>query len=230
MVTETDTNTGLKDETVTTSQTNTQEGEAKTFTQDEVNNMMATQKGNITRKLNQKYEELGSVEELTQLRSDADATRQAKQIKKGEFEQALKDLATKKDEQISKRDAIIQGYKVNTPLIDSAAKHRSINPEQVRDLLKGSVRLNDEGNVNVVDNKGNVRYDDNGSVLSVDTLVREFLDSNPHFVQPTKATTNTSSNITDGSAGEVDWSKQDMKDPKVRARYKKYRESSGLAQ
>jgi len=229
MVTETNTTTGLNDDTVTTSETNTQE-EAKTFTQDEVNDMMAKQKGNITRKLNKQYEDLGSVEELTQLVSNADAEKQAKQIEKGEFEQALQDLATKKDEAISKRDAVIQGYKVNTPLIDAAAKHRSVNPEQVRDLLKGSVRLDDNGEVEVIDDKGKVRYNDDGTRVTVDQQVSGFLDSNPHFVQPTKATTNTKTNIDNVDVDELDISSLDMKNPKHRAKYAKYRKQHGLAQ
>jgi len=224
----TDTNDGLNDDT-DTSENNDQE-DAKTFTQEEVNNMMATQKGNLTRKFTKQYEDLGTVEELTQLRNDADAARQATQIEKGEFEIALQDLATKKDEQISKRDKIIQGYKVNTPIIDAAAKHRSINPEQVRDLLKGTVKLDNNGEVEVVDEAGKVRYNDDGTRLTVDQKVSKFLDSNPHFVQPTKSTTNTNTNINDVNVDEIDPTTLDMTNPKHRAKYAKYRKTHGLAQ
>jgi hypothetical protein len=50
----------------------------------------------------------------------------------------------------------------------------------------------------------------------VDHLVKEFLLSNPHFVQPTPATTNSKSNVTAPQGGKVDISKLDMKNPEHR--------------
>jgi len=211
-------------ETSTTTQT-----EVKTFTQDEVNDMMAKQKSNVTRKFVKQYEDLGTVEELTAMRVEADERKQKQQIDKGEFEQTLKDLASKKDSEIQKRDDIIKGYKVNTPLIDAAAKHRSINPEQVQNLLKNQVRLNDIGDVEVVDKQNSVRYNDQGVAYDVDTLVREFLDSNPHFVQPTPTTTNTKSSHANAGNTDLDISKLDMKNPDDRAKYAEYRKTHGIA-
>lgn len=220
MVTETDTTTGLNDDTVTTSQTNTQEG-AKTFTQDEVNDMMAKQKGNITRKVSQQYEDLGSVEELAKLKSDADAAKQATQIEKGEFEQALQDLASKKDDTISKLKNEINEFRVNGPLIDAAAKHRSNNPEQVRDLLKDSVRLDNNGEAEIIDKEGKVVYNEDGTRQTVDQKVVQFLDESPWFAPPTKSTTNTKTNINNANSSNFDWDSADMSNPDVRARFKK---------
>jgi len=50
-------------------------------------------------------------------------------------------------------------------------------------LLKGQLKLNEAGGVDVLDNNGQVRYDENGEPLKVSRLVTEFLTANPHFVK-----------------------------------------------
>jgi hypothetical protein len=89
--------------------------------------------------------------------------------------------------------------------------------------------LSSEGEVEVVDDKGAVRYSDKGTPLHVDDLVREFLDSNPHFVQASPATTNSRSNVNSSAPGKVDILKLDMSKPEDRATYAKYRKENGIA-
>jgi len=184
--------------------------EAKSYTQKEVDDMMARMKSSITKKITKPYEDLGDPEELRQLKSEAEQRRQAEQLKRGEFEKTLQELAYKKDQEIQKRDHIIKEYKVNSPLISAAAKYRAVNADQVKALLSSNVRLNDDGEVEVVDSRGTVRYNDRGEPLGVDDLVREFLDSNPHFVSATPATVNSRSNINQGPSDGIDISKLDM--------------------
>ena len=191
----------------------------KTYTQKEVDDMMARMKGSLEKKLLKPYVELGDPEQLRQIKSEYEQRQQEQQIKRGEFEKTLQELAAKKDSEIQKRDAIIKEYKVNTPLLSAAAKYRAVNADQVKALLQGNVRLNSEGEVEVVDAKGSVRYNDNGEPLLVDDLVNEFLKQNPHFVQPTPATTNTKTNIQPGKNGKVDISSLDMKNPLHRKLY-----------
>ena len=203
----------------TTLQTENQAQATKTYTQEEVDNMMARMKGSLQKKLLKPYEDLGDPDELRQLRLDAEKKATEQAIKRGEFEKTLQDLAAKKDNEIQKRDTIIKEYKVNTPLVSAAAKFRAVAPEQVKSLLASNVRLNNEGEVEVLDTKGAVRYTDSGAPLAVEDLVREFLDSNPHFVSPTPATTNTRSSTQASQAGVVDISKLDMKNPQHRKIY-----------
>jgi hypothetical protein len=190
----------------------------KTYSQEEVDNMMARMKGSLEKKLLKPYAELGDPDELRVIKTEYEKKQQAEQIKRGEFEKTLQDLAAKKDSEILKRDAVIKEYKVNTPLLSAAAKYRAVNAEQVKALLSQSVRLNDGGDVEVVDVKGAVRYNDAGEPLGVDDLVREFLDSNPHFVAATPSTTNTKSSHS-ASASGVDLSKLDMRNPEHRKLY-----------
>lgn len=202
-----------------TEQTANQAQATKTYSQEEVDNMMARMKGSLQKKLLKPYEDLGDPDELRALRVEAEKRSQEQQIKRGEFEKTLQELAAKKDAEIQKRDSIIKEYKVNTPLLSAAAQYRAVNAEQVKALLASNVRLNQDGEVEVVDTKGSVRYKDTGDLLGVNDLVREFLDSNPHFVQSTPSTTNTKSShsVTNGST--VDISKLDMKNPEHRKIY-----------
>ena len=202
-----------------TFETENQAQATKTYTQQEVDNMMARMKGSLEKKLLKPYAELGDPEQLRTIKQDWEQKQQEQQIKRGEFEKTLQELAAKKDIEIQKRDAIIKDYRVNTPLVSAAAKFRAVAPEQVKSLLATNVRLNGDGEVEVVDAKGSVRYNDAGEPLVVEDLVREFLDSNPHFVQPTPATTNTRSSVNVQQSGKIDISKLDMKNPEHRKIY-----------
>ena len=207
----------------------TQAQVAKTYSQDEVDGMMARMKGSLQKKLLKPYEDLGDPDELRSIKTDWEKKQQEQQVKKGEFEKVLQDLAAKKDAEISKRDSIIKEYKVNSPLLSAAAKYRAVNADQVKALLSQSVRLNGEGEVEVVGADGTVRYSDSGAPLQVEDLVREFLDSNPHFVSASPSTTNTKSNISGGSPSKLDITKLDMKNPEHRDLYREYRKQNGIA-
>jgi len=201
----------------------------KTYTQDEVDGMMARMKGSLQKKLLKPYEDLGDPEELRALRIEAEKRQQEQQVKKGEFESVIKDLAAKKDAEIQKRDSIIKEYKVNVPILSAAAKYNAVNADQVKALLATNVRLNDNGDVEVVDAKGSVRYTDKGEALGVEDLVREFLDSNPHFKLANPTTTNSKSNIVNKANAPLDVSKLDMNNPEHRALYREHRKTQGLS-
>lgn len=201
---------------------------AKTYTQEEVNDMMAKAKGNLAKKFESRYEDLGDIEELRALKASAEKRKQEEQIARGEFEKTLQELASKKDAEIQKRDAMIAAYKLDTPLLEESSKFRAIKPDQVKTLLRNQVRLNTEGAVEVVDNTGKVRYTDKGTPLSVSDLVQDFLNSNPHFVSPTPSTTNTkSSHVAEHAT--LDISKLDMTKKEDRARYAEYRKANNIS-
>jgi len=218
--------------TTATDATDTSENQAaaaKTFTQDEVNAILARTKNQIEKKFASKYEDLGDPEELRQLKLEAEKRAQEQQIKRGEFERTLQEKAAKWEAEIAKRDSIIKEYKVNTPVLSAAAKYRAVNPDQVKALLQPSLRLNMEGEVEIVDAKGSVRYTDSGAPLAVEDLVKEFLDSNPHFVSAAPATTNSQSNMGMHTHKTLDITKLDFKNPDHRKAYAEYRKANGLA-
>lgn len=203
--------------------------QGRVYSQQEFDDAMAKMKAAVAKKVSKQYEELGDIEELRNIKTEFERKRQEEQVKRGEFEKILQDLAAKKDTEIAKRDTVIREYKVDSPLLTAAATMRSVNPQQVKSLLKNNVRLSSDGEVEVVDDNGQVRYGDSGQPLGVQDLVREFLEANPHFVQPTPATTNGKSSITGSTPSKLDLSKLDMKNPEHRKIYAEYRKSAGIA-
>lgn len=213
----------LENNTQATEATQTQDNAADTryYTQEEFDKHMAGMRKAIESKFEKKFSELGDLDELKQLKVNAEQQRTDEAMKKGEFEKILQEVAAKKDAEIQKRDSVIKEYKVNTPLVDAAARYKAVAPEQVKSLLINNVRLGSDGEVEVVGKDGAVRYGDTGAPLSVDQLVQEFLSANPHFVSAGPSNTNSRSN--DGVKtikGDFDVSKLDMKNPADRARYR----------
>jgi hypothetical protein len=208
---------------------NDNQATVKTFTQDEVNAILAKTKSQLEKKYSSKYEELGDPDTLRQIVSEHQKIQQEQQLKRGEFDRVISELASKKDAEIQKRDKIIESFKVEAPIVDAAARYRAVNPEQVKSLIRNQVRLSPEGEVEVLDEKGSVRYDDSGKPVSVDSFVQSWLQSNPHFVSAAPATTNTKSNVTGNSTKKLDISKLDMKNPEHRKIYSDYRKTAGLA-
>jgi hypothetical protein len=206
----------------TGSSENNNQAATKTYTQEEFDSHMARMKASITKKYEKTFAELGDIEELKQLKSEAERRQLEDQKKRGQFDDILKDLAAKKDAEIAKRDALIKEYTVDLPLVQTAAQLRAVNAEQVKALLKPNVRLSQEGAVEIVDREGKVRYTDAGTPFKVEDLVSEFLQTNPHFVQATPATTQGKSNIGQ-SQPKVDLSKLDMKNPDHRRLYQESR-------
>jgi hypothetical protein len=197
--------------------------DSKTYSQQDLDNALAKLKHSLNRKFSKQIEELGDLNELKQLKSDAETRRVEEAKKRGEYDNLMKELASKKDAEIAKRDAIIREYKIDMPLVEAAAKHRAVAPEQVRTLLKNQLQINSDGEVEITDPSGTVRYNDRGEMMSVDELVKGFLDTNPHFVSATPATTATKSSRSPLSDQTLDISKLDMRNPEHRKQYAEHR-------
>jgi hypothetical protein len=200
----------------------------RTYTQKEVDDMMARTKTAVQKKVASKYEDLGDPEELRQLKLEYEQRKLDEQKKRGEFDKIIADLAAKKDEEIRRRDDVIRNYTVDIPLVNAAAQYGSVNPKQVQALLKPYLRLAETGDVEVLDDKGTVRYSDKGQPFKVEDLVKEFLDVNPHFKAAGPTTTQSKSNVNQ-SREKLDVSKLDMSKPADRKLYAEYRRTAGLA-
>lgn len=202
-------NIGNVVDTDTATETNNQV--ERTYSQKEVDDLMARTKSAVQKKALKPYEDLGDPDTIRGVLSQHQQREQEQALKRGEFDKIMESFASKKDAEISKRDAIIREFKVEQPLVNLAAQYRSVNPEQVKQLLKPNLRLNEDGEVEVIDSKtGSVRYDDSGTPLSVDKYVKEFLDANPHFTSATPATTNTQGNVNKTTGGPIDLKSLDL--------------------
>lgn len=200
---------------------------AKTYSQSEVDNMMARMRGSMERKFTKTYEDLGDIDELRQLKADAEKRQQEQALKRGEFEKTLQEMAAKKDAEIQKQAQIIQDYKLNMPLLNAAAKYKAVNPEQVQALLRNNLRLNEDGEAEVLDSTGAVRYDDSGNLISVESYVDDWLQSNPHFLSAAPSTTHTKSSIKPAATEKFDLATLDLTKPENRKLYQEAR-SKGL--
>ena len=203
--------------------------EVKTFTQADLDKIVADRVSRERRKFEKKYEGIDP-EYYTELSAKAEKEKQDKLKAKGEFEQILKETVSKKDEQIGALLNQVKTIKVDGNLLDTASKYKAVNPGQVSQLLKDQVQMNEAGDVEIVDLKtGQVRYNDKGEHLSVSELVEEFLTANPHFVSATPSGSGTTSKVGDAGGGEkLDISKLDMSKPSDRAKYAEYRKKAGL--
>ena len=150
------------------------------------------------------------------------------QKKRGEFEKILKDTAEKKDQRIAQLHNQLNSIKVDDALLQASSKYKAINPAQVVQLIKSQVRLNEAGDVEVVDKNGTPRYAESGELLTVDNLVKEFLDTNPHFISAGPSGSGAKSNTQTEGIKPVDISKLDMKDPAQRQVYAEYRKKQGI--
>ena len=222
-----DNNIGNMDDT-DTSTTNNQAPVEKTYTQKEFDDHMAKLKSSISRKYEKTFADLGDIDELRQLKAEREQQQLELQKKRGEFDKIIADLAAKKDAEIAKRDEIIKSYTVDLPLVNTAAQLGAVNPNQVKALLKSNLRLGESGEVEVLDEKGTVRYSDKGQPFRVEDLVKEFLDSNPHFKAAGPSTTQSKSNVSQ-SREKLDITKLDMSKPADRKLYAEYRKSAGIA-
>lgn len=197
--------------------------EQKMYSQTDFDRHMSGLRKSLTDKFEKQFAELGDINELKALKATAEKQKHEEAIKAGQFEDLMKDLAQKKDAEIAKRDNIIREYRIDAPLMNAAAKHRSVNPEQVKSLLKNQITLGDDGDVFVTDANGVVKYKDDGSKFGVDDLVETFLQANPHFKQPTPASTGSKSSVEPGNSSEFSLDALDMKNPEHRKRYAKAR-------
>lgn len=211
----------LAQEVIDTSTNETSQAE-RTYTQREVDDMMARTRSATMKKVTSKYEDLGDPDELRTIVDSHRKHQQDQQLRRGEFDKILQDVVSKKDQEIQKRDRVIEQFKVETPIVDAAARYRAVNPEQVKALIRNQVRLNAEGEVEVIDPQGQIMRDDNGRPLNVDFLVQNFLNQNPHFVQPAPSTTAARSSLSVQNK-PVDIGQLDLKNPEHRKLYAEQR-------
>ena len=137
---------------------------------------------------------------------------------------------SKKDEQIGALLNQVKTIKIDGALLDAASKMKAVNPGQVVKLIKDQVKMNEAGDVEIVDPKtGQTRYNDDGNHFTIQNLTNEFLTANPHFMSATPSGTGTTSKIGDvGSSEKLDINALDMKNPEHRKLYAEYRKKVGI--
>jgi len=172
--------------------------------------------------------ELG-VSSLDDAKSAIDSIKKAeeeKQIERGKFDEVIKKKTQEYNEKLSKLESELRDERVDKQLINAASKHKAINPEQIKSLLKNNVHLNKDGKVEVVDSNGTPRYNKDGDLLTVDEAVQEFLTQNAHFQAATPSGSGSVSNVGQSTTQKtLNIADLDMSNPADRKAYAEYRKS-----
>lgn len=156
--------------------------EQKTFTQDDLDRIVADRIAREQRKIEKKLQGI-DLDKARQLLNEQEAAEFERQKERGDFETILKSTVEKKDQEIQTYKQKLEQTLVDGSLLNAASKNNAVSPEQVSQLLRGYVKLSEDGTVEVLDANGTPRYNDKGDLLSVSELVSDFLTANPHFVR-----------------------------------------------
>ena len=194
-----------------------------TFTEDEMNEIvrkrLAKERGIMYKKLGVDDLEVAINAVKTQKQAE-----EAQKIQKGEFEEILKTRTQEFNKEKENLENQLRDIKINKSLLSSASRNKAINPDQVVELLKTNIQLNESGNVEILDKNGVTRYNKAGELLTTDELVQEFLTQNPHFVSATPSGSGTVSNVDRQELNKpLNLSELNMNNPEDRKKYAEYR-------
>ena len=167
--------------------------ENKTFTQEELDRIVADRVAREQRKFEKKIAgiDLDEAKDLIAQRESAELERKKE---RGEFDSILKQTIEKKDSEIQSYKSKLQETLVDGAILGAASNNNAVNPNQVSQLLKAHTRLSEDGMVEVLDDNGTPRYNDSGDLLSVNEMVTEFLTANPHMVKASQGGTGSMGN------------------------------------
>ena len=194
--------------------------EEKTFTQEQLNNIIESRIMAERRKYEKK------IQEEENQKSELLKQKQLEEAKsKQELEKIMQQRIAEKDAEIKRFRDEIKKEKVDKSILTVASTNKAISPDQVVALLKSEVQLSDDGRTEILDNNGNVRYNSKGQPLSIEERVKEFLDSNPHFRQGSLSGSGSLSAIGGNSQKPVSIGDLDLNNPADRKIYAEMRKS-----
>ena len=174
----------------------------------------------------QKYEKMYSgidPEQARKLLQEKENKEMEDQKARGEFEKILKEQAEKSNKEIAGLRSEIEKVKVDGALLNAASKNSAINPEQVKDLLKGNVKLTDDGKVEILAENKQPIYNKDGDLKSIDEYVKDFITDNPHFQTATPSGSGSKANLGKVDAKPFNLADLDMTKPEDRKQYAEYR-------
>ena len=173
-----------------------------------------------------KYEKMYSgidPEQARKLLQEKENKEMEDQKARGEFEKILKEQAEKSNKEIASLRSEIEKVKVDGALLNAASKNSAINPEQVKDLLKGNVKLTDDGKVEILAENKQPMYNKDGDLKSIDEYVKEFITDNPHFQSATPSGSGSQANLGKVDAKPFNLADLDMTNPEDRKQYADYK-------
>jgi len=203
-------------DTGATPETNDQEAE-RTFSQADVDKIVQAR----LEKYKKRYSDI-DMNEYKSLKA-AEEERELEAMKKREeFDKVLAKQRDKYETDITSLRQELTNLKVDGTLLATASARNAVNPDQVAQLLKGSVGLDETGRPVVFDKDGNIQYDpDTAEPTKIEDYVNGWLDANPHFLRSAPGGVVSTGSTGNTSKAPVDLSSLDLANPADRAVYKK---------
>ena len=192
--------------------------EQKTFTQEQIDNIIKTR----LEAEKSKYEK--KLQEEESQKAELLKEQQLKEAKsKADIEKIMQERLSEKDSELNRYKMQIKKEKVDNSILSVANREKSINAQQVVSLLKDEVKYTDDGRIEIVDNNSNVRYNTKGELLTIDDRVKEFLDANPHFRQGSLSGSGSQSSVEGKTVKPFNIQDLDMSKQEDRNKYAEYR-------
>ena len=184
-----------------------------------------TIKDRLHRQKRRTLEDLGvsDLDEAKEIIARSKEAEEKRKLEAGKFEEVRQSLVESHKKELQKLQDELRGEKIDKQLIQSASNNRAINPNQVKDLLKDNVRLNEEGKAEILDKDGTTRYNKEGKPLSIDEFVSEFITQNAHFQVATPSGSGSVSTVGKVNAQTFNLSDLDMNNPDDRKKYAELR-------
>ena len=188
------------------------------FNQEQLNNIVQQRLDAEKKKAARQMEEIKKQEE------EALREKQIQEAKtKADLEKLMQEKIAQKDQEIQRMKNEISKERIDNQILSVASSYKAVSPKQVVSLLKDTVKLTDDNQVQILDNNSNIRYNEKGQHFTIEETVKEFLDANPHFRQGSKAGTGSTSSIEGKTVKPLNIQDLDMSKPEDRKIYDEYR-------
>jgi hypothetical protein len=207
------------------------EGKEKTFTQAEIDAMIAT----AVAEAKNPFASV-DLQEYKTLKEEAAKKAEEELKKKGQYEQLIANTVKEKDDALAKLkkesddrfaelSQRLERSEVDGKLLSVATSQKALKPEQVAALLRSSIKYDAKTGVSVVDAQGNI-VSKNGKPVTVEEHVTAFLEANPHFLPAGPGGSGSQGSGGDGSKNPFKITRADAKDP---SKYRTAREAAEKA-
>ena len=230
-------NDQVKTESVENTATQTKAGETKVsetqsenkiFTEEQVENIVQRRLERFKKSVSNKLDGI-DIEEAKKLIEEKKQKEIELAKQRGEFDKVLKETVSKKDDKIKQLESELSKIRIDETLVNVASGLKAVKPAEVKQLLRNSVRLNENGTVEVVNDNGTTRYSEKGEPMTVNELVSDYLKNNPHHVTATPSGAGSKAQIGGATPkplniGALDLSKAE--DRKLYSEYRKQRDQS----
>jgi len=199
--------------------------EERNFTQGDVDKIVQAR----LEKYKKRFSDI-DMNEYKSLKSAEDERELDAMKKREEFDTILGNQKTKYSDEINTLRSELTTMKVDGTLLAAAGSRNAVNPEQVAQLLRSQVGLDETGRPVVYSADKQVIYDaETSEPKTLESLVNEFLDTNTHFVRSgARGVASSGSQGSNLSKDDNDIASLDMNNPTDRAIYKKMLSSGKL--